>query len=105
MNWPGDDGDRSNYDLFVRPLMADLKAYAAVDRLIYSDTQNLLMPALIKFNSLGLRLLIAPCLATPCGPTGWPILQATTLFQSTLLKSYGLPERQISINEYANMAE
>lgn len=35
MNWPGDDGDRSNYDLFVRPLMADLKAYGAPKGLVW----------------------------------------------------------------------
>lgn len=37
--WPGDDGDWTDYDLFIRTLMADLKANNALEGLVW-DTWN-----------------------------------------------------------------
>ncbi|KAJ5796542.1 uncharacterized protein N7518_005082 [Penicillium psychrosexuale] len=108
MNWPGDDGDWSKYDIIVRTLMSDLKAHSALDGLVWDiwdepDIENFWVRSqqqwfdlyirtykiiredagFDRVHSLGLRLLIAPWLATPSGPIGWPRLQATILFQSS----------------------
>ncbi|KAJ5122932.1 hypothetical protein N7448_009029, partial [Penicillium atrosanguineum] len=153
--WPGDGGDWSDYDLFVRTLMADLKAHDALEGLVWDiwnepDIEVFWVRSQQQWIDLYIRThkilredaafdqvqLSGPTLAyrPVSGNTWWANwlaqiagndtipeqyayhlegetgdwdndLQNTNGTLTALLKSYGLPERQININEYANSAE
>ncbi|KAJ5699139.1 hypothetical protein N7462_001144 [Penicillium macrosclerotiorum] len=153
--WPGDNGDWSDYDLFIKTLMVDLKTNNALEGLVwdiwnepdietfwvrdqqqwidlYIRTHNILR----EDSSFDNVQISGPSLAyrPVSGNTWWSDwlaqiagnktipdqysyhlegstddwdndLQNTNGTLAVLLKTYGLPERQININEYANYAE
>ncbi|OJJ42551.1 hypothetical protein ASPZODRAFT_76619 [Penicilliopsis zonata CBS 506.65] len=153
--WPGDDGDWTNYDLFVTTLLADMAEYDALDALVW-DTWNepdetvfwarsaqqwvdlfVRTSKIIRDNSKydGVQIT-GPSLAT--APSGtddfWTLwlsqvegndtvpdqysyhleadvdspdddLQITNATLTALLAEYGLPARQVNINEYATFPE
>ncbi|GLI80121.1 hypothetical protein PoHVEF18_008471 [Penicillium ochrochloron] len=153
--WPGDGGDWSDYDLFVKTLMKDLKKNNALKGLVwdiwnepdisifwernqqqwidlYIRTHKLLRedPSFHSVQISGPSLAYRPVsgntwwsnwLAQIAGNKTIPEqysyhlegatndwdndLQNTNSTLATLLKNYGLPDRQININEYANYGE
>ncbi|KAJ5945958.1 hypothetical protein N7454_002797 [Penicillium verhagenii] len=118
--WPGDDGDWTSYDLFLKTLMADLKANDALEG--DADFNHVLISGpTLAGSPVNTNTWWTNWLAQVAGNKTIPDqyayhlegtstdstddLQNSNVSLSAMLKTYDLPSRQVNINEYGNFGE